>query len=298
MILTSLFFAIAGYTLLAIVSILDKSILEKSVKKPSVYTFYSTIFFFLIFLALPFCTSITISGFWYALVSGLAFGFAMWAMFIALEYGEASHVTPLVGAVVALATYFFSASVLGETLGMSIKIGLGFLVLSSVLLAIERDKNHTRFHKGFAWAFLAGILFALSHVFAKVVYGVLPFFTGLVWTKGMVGFVALFALFVPGVLRAVSNKGKDKVKEGGAKIVIWDKILGIIAVVLIQYAISIGSVTVVNGLAGIQYALMFIFIYFLTKFRPRVFSEKFTKREMIIETTAILFMIIGLLFLS
>jgi uncharacterized membrane protein len=296
--MTSLFFAIAGYALLAVVSILDKSILEKSVKKPRVYTFYSTIFFFLAFVALPWCVPINGLGLWVSIFSGLAYGFGMWTMFKALEYGEASHVTPFIGAVVALSTFFLSSSLLGETLNLSIKIGLSFLVVASILLSIERNKNHTGFHKGFMWAFLSGILFGLSHVSAKFVYGLYPFFTGIIWTKGTVGIVALIALCGSGVLKAVSNKGKDKIKSGSGKIVFWNKVLGIIAVVLVQYAIFIGSVTVVNGLAGIHYALMFVFIYLLTKFRPSVFSENFTKRELIVEGVAILFMIIGLLFLG
>jgi len=295
--MTSLFFAILGYTLLAVVSILDKSILEKTVKKPAIYTFYSTIFFFLAFLALPWCVQISGLGFWVSVFSGLAYGFGMWTMFTALEFGEASHVTPFVGAVVALSTFFLSASILGETLSLGIKIGLFFLIVASILLSVERNKKHTGFHKGFVWAFISGILFGLSHVSAKFVYGLYPFFTGIIWTKGSVGLVAVFALCVPGVLKAISNKGKDKIKSGGGKIVFWNKALGILAVVLVQYAIFIGSVTVVNGLAGIHYALMFIFIYLLTKFRPLAFFEKFTKRELIIESVAIVFMIIGLLFL-
>ncbi|MEI7513222.1 MAG: DMT family transporter [bacterium] len=296
--MTSLFFAILGYALLAVVSILDKSILDNSVKKPAVYTFYSTIFFFLAFFALPWCEPISGLGFWMSVFSGLAYGFGMWTMFTALEFGEASHVTPFVGAVVALSTFFLSASILGETLGLGVKVGLFFLILASILLSVERNKNHTGFHKGFIWAFVSGILFGFSHVSAKFVYGLYPFFTGIIWTKGTVGLVALIALFVPGVLNAVFNKGKDKIKIGGGKIVFWNKTLGILAVVLVQYAIFIGSVTVVNGLAGIHYALMFIFIYLLTKFKPRTFSEKFTKKELVVESVAILFMIIGLLFIQ
>lgn len=295
--MTSLFFAIFGYTLLAIVSILDKSILEKSVKKPRVYTFYSTIFFFLAFLALPWCTPISVIGFWWSLFSGLTFGFAMWVMFKALEYGEASHVTPFIGAVVAISTYFFSGTILNETLNLSVKIGLSFLVVASILLSIQRNKNHLRLHAGFVWAFVSGILFALSHVSAKLVYGLYPFFTGLVWTKGTTGVVAIIVLFMPGVFKAVFNKGKYKIKTGGGKVVFLDKALGILAVLSIQYAISLGSVTVVNGLAGIQYALMFVFIYILTKFKPSLFSEEFSKKEIMIESVAILLMIIGLLFL-
>lgn len=296
--MTSLIFAMIGYTLLAVVSILDKSILTKSVKKPSVYVFYSTIFFFLAFLLLPWVEPISSLGILVSIFSGLTFGFGMWAMFNALEYGEASHVSPFIGAVVVLSTYFFSSTLLGETLSLGIKIGLLFLVIASILLSVERNKKRTGFHKGFVWAFVAGILYGLSHVSAKLMYELYPFFTGLIWTKGMVGLVALVALLVPGVFQAVSNRGKDKVKKGGAKVVIWDKALGITAVVFIQYAISTGSVTIVNGLAGIQYALMFVFIFFLTKFRPLVFSEKFTKRELVIESVAIMFMVVGLIFLQ
>jgi uncharacterized membrane protein len=296
--MTSLIIAILGYTLLAVVAILDKSILEKSVKKPSVYLFYSTIFFFLAFLALPWIEPISSLGVLISVFSGLTFGFGMWAMFNALEYGEASHVTPFVGAVVAISTFFFSITLLGENLSVSIKIGLLFLVIASILLSVERNKKHTGFHRGFIWAFLAGILYGLSHVSAKLMYELYPFFTGLVWTKGMVGLVSIVTIFVPGVLVAILNKGKDKIKDGGARVVIWDKVLGLIAVILIQYAISKGSVTVVNGLAGIQYAFMFVFIYFLTKFKPSTFSEKFTRREMVVEIVAIVFMIIGLIFLA
>jgi uncharacterized membrane protein len=296
--MTSLIIAISGYALLAVVSILDKSILTSSVKKPSVYVFYSTIFFFLAFLLLPWIEPVSSLGVLVSVISGLTFGFGMWTMFIALSYGEASHVSPFIGAVVVISTYFFSSTFLGETLGVGIKTGLLFLVIASILLSVERNKKHTGFHKGFMWAFLAGILYGLSHVSAKLMYELYPFLTGIVWTKGMVGLVAVVSLLVPGVLKAISNKGKDRVKEGGVKVVVWDKVLGITAVVLIQYAISIGSVTVVNGLAGIQYALMFIFIYTLTKFRPTTFSERFTRRELIVETVAIVFMVIGLLFLA
>ena len=296
--ITTLFFAILGYTLLAIVSILDKSILSRSVKKSSVYTFYSTIFFFVAFLAIPWCVSIDSFGIFLSLISGLTYGFALWTLFESLKYGEASHVTPFVGAVVAVATYFLSYMFLGEVLGSGVKLGLIFLVGASLLLSVERSKKHTGFHKGFYWAFLSGVLFGVSHVFAKYIYSLYPFFTSIVWTKGSVGFVALFALCVPGVLSALLNKGKDKIKEGSGNVLVWDKALGIASVLLIQYAISIGSVTVVNGLAGIQYVLMFLFIYFLTKFSPATFAEKFSKKELIVESLALALIIIGLIFLQ
>ena len=42
---------------------------------------------------------------------------------------------------------------------------------------------------------------------------------------------------------------------------------------------SIGSVTIVGAMSGVQYVLMFIMIYLLTKFTPKIFKEYFTKHE-------------------
>jgi hypothetical protein len=69
--------------------------------------------------------------------------------------------------------------------------------------------------------------------------------------------------------------------------------LSVIGIVLVHYAIAIGRVTLVNALEGVQYVFMFILIYLSTKFWPRVFKEYFTKRELLIETIAIVLVAAG-----
>ena len=298
--ITSFIFAIAGYALLAIVSILDKFILSGSVKKITVYTFYSTIFFLATFLILPFCQAVSVGDLWWMVGSGLAYGFGLWAMFIALGDGEASHIMPFVGAVVAIATYGLSLAILGEVLSSSVQVGLWLLVISCLLLSFEKSEKHNGFHKGFLWAIFSGILFGVSSVFAKYIYGVYPFITGLVWTKGTVGIVGLIALFIPGTWKEINRlRHEPKSDEkNGLSVVFTSKFLGIIAVILVQYAIALGSVTIVNALAGVEYVLMFIFIYMMTKFKPKIFSEYFTRRELLVESSAIVLTVIGLLFLK
>lgn len=287
-----------GYAFMAMVSILDKFILDKSVKKPSVYTFYSTIFFSAAFLALPWTVSISPEAFIWSALSGLSFGFGMWAMFVALGKEGASHIVPFVGALVVVSSYFFSFFILGEVLDLSVKVGLLFLIGASVLLSFKQKKGLDLFGKNFLWASVAGIFFGLSHVAAKYIYGLYPFFTGLVWTKGMVCVVGVVLLFLPSVRKAIFSKGSSSDSKKNLNLIFANKVLGIVGVILIQYAIAVGSATVVNGLAGMQYALMFLFILLLTKFRPKTFSEKFTKRELMFEVSAIALTIIGLLYLS
>ena len=297
--ISPLIFAIVGYIILAGVSILDKFILTKSVKNSATYAFYSTVFFFGIFFLLPFCQKILPSDFIWALVAGLSFGLATWVFFMALKYGETSHMAPFIGASVAIFTYVLSFLILGESLSINQKIGILFLVLASLLFAFEKTKKHSGFHKGFLWGVLSGCLFALSHVSSKYFYNQYSFITGIVWTKGTIGFVSLIALLLPSVRSDifVSKAKKIKEKTGKATLVIADKFFGLIGTLSIQYAIAIGSVVIVNALAGIEYAFTVLFVYLLTKFKPKLFSEYFAVGELKVEIVAILLAVVGMVFL-
>lgn len=316
----SLIYASIGYASLAVVAILDKFILSdkgetgRKETSPAVYTFYSTIFFLLLAACLPFSAVVKSSDIFYFVLSGISFGLGMWTMFISLKHGEASHIAPFIGAAVAVSTFLLSYFFLGEVFTNGTKIGLSLLVLSSLILSFEKSKKHNGFHVGFVWGILSGILFAISHVSAKYTYENYPFITSIIWTKGTVGLVGLLTLFLPSVRQTLFSKNKNKsgviksepnVKESKVTkpksnlfIILVDKIIGVVAVICIQYAISTGSVTIVNGLAGIQYVLMFIFIYSLTKLAPKLFSEYFTKQELWLEIIAILLSLTGLAFLS
>lgn len=298
--ISSFLIAFLGYGAMAVVSILDKFILTGEVKKPSIYAFYSTVLFFVLFILFPGTSAVNSKDLIWIIVSGLSFGFGIWTMFIALKEGEASHITPFIGATVAISTFLLSNIVLHEEIGFLSEIGIFILISTTFLLSYEKSKKHNGFHRGFIWALLSGVLFALSHVSAKYIYSLYSFFTALMWTKGTVGLVGIIALFFPGVWKDLTRKNVNKAKSPKNKIslILSSKVLGAVALVLVQYAISIGSVTIVNALAGIQYALMFVFIYLLTKLHPKLFKEYFTKRELLVETTSIVLMIIGLILLS
>ena len=263
----SVLVATIGYILLAFVFILDKIILSKSVDKPVVYTFYSTIFLLAVFLLYPLGVQ-TIFGvhlFW-AIFSGLTFGFGLWLMFIALKKGETSHISPFIGAIITISAFIISYFVLSEQLTSFQLFGIGILIFSSLLLSFEKSRKHNGFHIGFVWAIGAGILFALSHVSAKYIYDLYQFLTGIVWTRGTTGFVGLICLFFPSVRRVFKKKKrktelKTVEKRHVISIVISTKVLSVLANLLIQYAIAIGSVTVVMALSGLQFAIMFLFIF-------------------------------------
>lgn len=296
------FVALIGYFLLALVFVLDKMVLSDSIDKPIVYTFYSTIFMFGAIAALLFGGGPLVGiDWWWATFSGVAFGFGLWWLFIALRYGETSHISPFVGAIVTIATYGISASFLGEQLSQLQTVGMIVLVLATLLLSFEKSRKHNGFHVGFLWAIMAGIAFAMSHVSAKYIYEVYDFVTGLAWTRASTGLVGLFTLASPSV-RALFHKKKKKKKALKPKgftqrhtvsIIVASKTLAIVGVVAIQYAIAIGSVTLVNAMSGVQFILMFVLIYLLTKLAPRIFKEYFTRRELVVQWVAICLVAVG-----
>lgn len=293
--------AFIGYFLLAVVVILDKFILTESVSKPIVYTFYSTIFMFGALLAWPFGVQLLVGIDWFwAIVSGVTFGLALWTMFIAMKEGEASHINPFNGAVITIATYLIASLFLGEVLTRLQIVGVVILVFASGLLSFEKSKEHNGFHIGFVWAVLSGVLFGISHVTAKYLYEIYPFLTGFTWSRVFTGFVGLFALLSRDVRQIFHNKKttrlitvRKKVKKHTLTLVVFDKILAVAGVVLIQYASAIGSVSLVMALSGLQFMLLFVMIYMLTKFLPKLFKEFFTKKELQLELAATVLVAIG-----
>jgi drug/metabolite transporter (DMT)-like permease len=290
------FIALLGYLLLAVVFVLDKFILTKSIGNPAVYTFYSTIFMLAALVAYPFGVELLQGVDWlWAIVSGVTFGFALWSMFIAVKKGEASHINPFIGGFITIFTFGFAAIFLSETLSQFQLAGMIILVFASLLLSFEKRRGSSGIHIGYAWAILAGLLFAISHTTAKYIYDLYPFITGFVWTRATTGLVGLLLLWHPSVRSTFKKKNTKKTnsKKHVFTIVFSNKALSVVAIILIQYAIAIGSVTLVNAMVGIQYVIMFLFILFMTKFFPKVFKEYVTKKELAVEWIALLFVVIG-----
>ena len=180
--------AVTGYFLLAVVVILDKLIVSKSEVKPVIYTFYSTIFMLaapLVFLFVDFGWLRGADWLW-ALISGVTFGFGLWTLYLAVKKGEVSHISPFNGAAITFFIYLLSSFFLSEKLNSVQIAGMAILVFASLLLSFEKTRTHSGFHSGFLWAVLSGLLFAISHVSVKYLYGIYPFWTGFIWSRAMI----------------------------------------------------------------------------------------------------------------
>ncbi len=291
-----LILAILGYILLAAVFILDKHILAQEVQKPIVYTFYSTIFLLAIGLVWLFIPLEHSSVYWFwAFVSGFTFGLAMHTMFVAVSKSAASHMDPFIGAVITIAIFAGAHFWLNETFTNRQLIGIICLGLASLFLAVEqKNKRETSRWPWYFLGMVSAILFAISHLSVKYLYDHFDFISSLAGARFTTGIFGLLLLLVPSLSKALHTPKKKVAKKNPAGLVILDKVMGVVSVLFTQYAISLSSVTVVNALSGLQYALMFAVIVFMSKHNSKFLKEKFSPLQTTAQIAGLVLIVIGL----
>jgi len=302
-----LLIALIGYFILAAVNILDKFILENKIKDSAIFVFYSTAILLPIFLLIPFGVVFLhgIFDWLIALLSGLAFFLALWAMFICFQKSEVSHAGPLVGAITPVFVFILSIYFLGDSFGSKTLLAIACLVGGLLLIAREKSEKNNGWHLGIAWGVLSGFLYAVSHVSAKYIYNDYGFFSGLVWTRGAIAIFGLLLLFRHSIRRKLltgvqeifyffRRSHKQKKVNIGHSVIIINRLGALVGVFLIQWAIALGDVTIVNAIAGFQYAVLILAVFYLTKYAPKFFREKITSREVVFQSIAILIIAVGL----
>lgn len=276
--------ALGSYFLGALTVILDKFLLgSKRISSAPVYSFYIAIFGLFALLFIPFAGFSVPSGWqiFLSLLGGALFSYGILALYFAIQKSEASRVSPIVGAVIPVVTFFLSLIFSSEKLVLVQIIGVAFLIFGGLLISFDLPLkiNKKKFFAGFFSSLLAGFLLALSYFIFKFVYNEQTFFNGFIWTRMGCFFAVAGYFFVPkwrkDILISLKEFKKPKKKEyqtGG--LFVANKIFGGVSSILLNVAIAMGSVTLVNSLVSSQYVFILFLAYFAHKKFPFVFEEK------------------------
>lgn len=286
--------AIAAYLSNAGVGIVDKFLLKRLIPHPAVLAFFVSLMGGAVIVAAPFVLEdpsarvIATSA-----VSGFAFAGALFFYYSALKWNEASRVIPLVGSLTPVSVFIFASLFLGETLGVFQLLGFALVVIGTAILAEEGNARAHLTMKVIALGLLAAALFGISHVAAKYLYTIHPFGSGIVW-RGVASIVAAFLLFlVPANRRRIVAELSDKeVKTEG--IFLLGQAFAGAGFLLFNYALSLGPVTLVNALSGVQYAFLFLATIVLSHIAPKVMKEPLSRRELILKSVGIAVVALGL----
>ncbi len=288
---------IIAHILNAINFIVDKLLLSKFVRSPVVYAFMIGSLGMAVVVAFPWAWYLP-SGAQLAVdaMAGASLILALLFFFKALQIGEASRVPPLVGGLIPIFTFVLSYFFLGERLSSRELIAFLLLLVGSVLITIMKSKSEKKqalIKKGYFYAVAAGLLFAISFVLTKYAYLEQEFLSAFIWIRFGSFAVVLFFL--------LSSDRRQQIKtafQGASRkvraVFIGNQILGAAAFLLLNYAISLASVSLINALQGVQYVFLILAMAVLVKVFPRFFTEKITREIVIQKVIAIILIGAGL----
>lgn len=289
--------AIFAYFLYAINGVVDKFLLSGPVKHPIAYAFFVGMTAPLTWLLIPFGFKlVSFPDFLIALVGGASFIIALYFFYVAIQQTSISRIMPLEGGLVPVFTLVLAYFFLGERLATFQLWAFILLVTGGVLVVFEHDK--------FGWhpralgnGALAALLFALSLTLTKYIFDQTNFVSGLVWTR--FGFLAVcVALLIHRKSRRYIFQTPKQVGKQNIVLYYGSRLTGGLAGLLQNYAIAIGSVTIVNAMQGTQYALLLLLTVILSLYHPKILKEKISTGILAQKVFAIVLITTGLILLT
>ena len=276
-----LIIALTAFFLLGLAAVMDKYLLSKAKIVPLRYAFYISVFGGLISVLLLFFVdrfSWPKDQLWLIILSGLAFYLGLYLMFLATARAEVSKVNPLVISLTPLAVFFLALGLGVEKLAFYKLGGIVLIALASYALAhIGFKKN--RLSAGI-WGLVvfACLFFALANTLNKIIYQNAPFLEAFIWLRwASAAWALIFTFFLGGWSEVFHFKKQSKKQVHDQRLVFGlNQLAGGLGVLLLQYAISLGSVTIVSALNGLQIFFVMVIIYFLAKVRPHLLEEGMT----------------------
>ncbi len=289
---------VVAHLLNAVVFLVDKAMLGRVIKNSTVYAFFIGILSSVVIVLFPLSPTIPHPLY---LIEDLAAGallvLALVTFFAALKAIEASRVIPFIGGFVPVLTFFFSFHLLGERLNSHEAVAFFLLVCGGVLITLDSSKPQTpSTMKGWFSAFAAAILFAASFVLTKYLYGVQPFLEAFIWSKFGMLLMALSLLSSVRFRRTIIKTLHEISPKQGAAF-ISNQCVGAAGFFLLNYAISLASVTLVNALQGVQYAFILLFVVIAAKWNPKMLKERISPMIIAEKIFAIVLIAEGLILL-
>ncbi len=292
--------AIVGHLLNAAAFIVDKTLLSSAFKRSGTYAAVIGLLSSTILVLLPLVNADQTLAVWVAImIFGSVFIIAMWAFFEALSRAETSRVVPIVGSLVPVFTLIDSAIFVNERLAPRVLIGLAFLLAATVLLTRGGERKRRLDLTTLALCISAAFLFAASSVSGKYAFGHTAFMDAFVLSRVFSIVIALaIPLFIPAVREEIRSLVRPKPGQGPkpkhAALMFVGQACGALGFVGVQYAISLGSATVVNALQAVQYAAIVMVAWFGGARLATLLKEEHTQKAILLKVGAIALVGIGL----
>ncbi|MDP3970651.1 MAG: hypothetical protein Q8P90_03040 [bacterium] len=292
---------LAGHLLTAVSYILSKFLLTKSFQNPFIFTFYVGFLglasLFLIPLGFEVPTAIQL---FINLLSGALFTLALLFFFISLQGAETSRIVPFIGAGIPVFTLIFELIFLEGNFTFIQLTAFAVLVLGSVVITYEKggtgffEKTQLKLLGG---ALIAALCFALALGISKVAFIDQPFMSAFIWMR-LGSFLSTLVILFSTKHRVAVIKAVELFKKKEGIIYLVTQSFGAVGFLLVSYAISLASVSIINALQGVQYAFLLIIAIIATVKYPNLLKENIGKSSLLTKISGVVIIIIGILMIS
>jgi len=295
-----LIFTILSCLLYAVVTVFNKFLLgQRATTKPLVFTFWLGVLSIFSFVLIPFGLSWPgWSAFWLDILIGIIYFVAILYFYEALDINEASRVSSLAGGLTPIVVLFFSITLLKESLSGLQLLAFFILVIGGFLISFKKSRGGFKSSMKGLWFIALAVLFsAIYWVGAKYIFEKQGFMTGFLWSR--LGFVlaAVLILIRPSWRRNIFSSSKQ-ITFKISSLFISSKLFAAFGSLFIHLALSLGSVSLVNALGGMQYVFLLIFTIILSKKFPDILQEKMSGGVLFQKIAAILLIGSGLMILA
>jgi len=290
--------SISAYFINAGVYVADKFLLSKKIHSSIAYSFYVGIWsvfnIFLLFFSpwLPDLHQLIID-----LLAGFLFLVTLVFWYKALHQSEATRVVPIVSALVPIFSFILSFSFLGESLSQQQFIGFLILIGGGVLISVKQTKlyiyqktmvrlmgiygnilgeMHARYRptsRLLINSVVSAVFFAGYYVLMKFIYLHQPFIGSFVFSRLGSFIGVLLMLFVPDWRRVIIQQQRGTKTPKNLFYFLVIRLLAAAAFIMLNWAISLSNVALINSLQGIQYLFLFVIVLIISARFPKILKE-------------------------
>lgn len=314
--------AIASYLLNAGVYVADKFLLSQKIHSSVVYAFYVGIWSignFILLIFDPFVPDWIQLG--YDLSAGFLFLFTLVFWYKALHQSEATRVVPIVGALTPIFAFIFSFFAFGFRLSLQELVAFVLLVSGGVLISIKRTrfymaremKERVKNISGNIFgkfqanlrptsrlllnSTISAACFAAYYVFIKYIYSSTeqPFIGAFVWSR-LGSFLGVLAILLVPSWRKLIRQSESSGHRTPKQLVFFlsVRLAAAIAFILLNWAVALGKVSIINALQGTQYVFLLLIVLVLARKFPHVIKEEVGHGVMLQKSIGVVLVAMGL----
>lgn len=313
--MTWLFITIASYFLNAGVYVADKFLLSKKFHSSITYAFYVGVWSILNFVILIFVPYVpSLKWLLIDILAGGVFLLTIIFWYKALHQSEATRVVPMVGVLTPIFTLLLSVLFLGENLSQQHFISFSVLMIGGALISVKQTKvyifsslvNRTRDVLGKVHvrylpmqrliinSTVSAFCFSAYYVLIKYIYSNEPFLGSFVWSRLGTFIGVLLILIVPSWRQSIADHQKNAENKTNVYFFLGVRIVAAAAFIMLNWAISLGNVAMVNVLQGAQYLFLIIFVLILSAKFPSIYKEELGRGVILQKIAGVVFVSWGL----